>query len=180
MPDETLSPSSTPVEPVSTEVIDATPGTVAGYQALATGLAALFRKAEQVERKDPDASPTTPEEIEELLGDVLPAGVDLAVFVEDGQALTVCLTGPATTFVVLGVHEDALRQVFGRGDCDGAAATSSADDADIVVDIAVDLVGEDDDIHAEYSSRVVKGQNLADQIPELEEFLDVINRAIAG
>jgi hypothetical protein len=176
--EESLTPSSSPSpsEPVSTEIVDVSPEALAGYRALATGLASLFRKAQRIEKNHPDANPQTTDEINELIGDVYPDGVALVVFDEGG---VICLTGPGRTAVVLGEHGDGIRQAFRTGDCDGASVGEELADGDIVVDIAFGLVGEDDS-GVRYRSRVMKGQNLADQIPDFGAFLDVLNRAVAG
>ena len=173
----TPSGSSSPPEPVSIEVVEATPETLDGYRALATGLTAFFVRAEQVEKQHPGADPQSADEVDQLLGDVFPDGVDLVVFEPEEEALTMCLTGPADTFMVLAGHGDGIRQNLGPGDCADAAHVRTHD-GDVVVDIDFGLdVGDDDQPRAYYSSRVMKGQNLADQIPDLDAFLDVLNRA---
>ncbi len=182
-PEESPTPSGSgsPPEPVSTEVVEATPATLDGYRALATGLTAFFVRAEQVEKKHPGADPKSADEVDELLGDVYPDGVDLVVFSPAQDALTVCLTGPADTFMVLAGHGDGIRQTLGPGDCENAGQVRTLDDGDVVVDIDFGVdVGDDDQPRALYTSRVVKGQNLADQIPDLDAFLEVLNRAADG
>jgi hypothetical protein len=182
-PEESPTPSGSgsPPEPVSTEVVEATPETVDGYRALATGLTAFFVRAEQVEKQHPGEDPQSADEVDDLLGDVFPDGVDLVVFEPEEGALTMCLTGPADTFMVLAGHGDGIRQTLGPGDCANAEQVRTLDDGDVVVDIDFGLdVGDDDQPRAYYSSRVVKGQNLADQVPDLDAFLDVLNRAAAG
>lgn len=177
----TPSGSSSPPQPVSTEVVVATPETLDGYRALATGLTAFFVRAEEVEKQHPGEAPQSADEVEDLLGDVFPDGVDLIVFEPEQDALTMCLTGPADTFMVLAGHGDGIRQTLGPGDCANAVQIRTLDDGDVVVDIDFGLdVGDDDQARASYSSRVMKGQNLADQIPDLDAFLDVLNRAAAG
>jgi hypothetical protein len=180
-PEESPTPSGSPPEPVSTEVVEATPATLGGYRALATGLTAFFVRAEQVEKKHPGADPKSADEVDELLGDVYPDGVDLVVFSPAQDALTVCLTGPADTFMVLAGHGDGIRQTLGPGDCENAGQVRTLDDGDVVVDIDFGFDDADDgQPRAYYRPRVVKGQNLADQIPDLDAFLDVLNRAADG
>ncbi|MEO6512868.1 MAG: hypothetical protein ABIO16_17855, partial [Nocardioides sp.] len=112
------------------------------------------------------------DEVDALLGDIYPDGVDLVVFDENG---VICLTGPAATFVLLGEHGDTLRQIYGPGGCDNASSVSGLEDGDIVVDITFDIVGKDHP-RPHYKPRVMKGQNLVDQIPDLVGYLDVLNR----
>lgn len=178
---ESLTPTSspTPPEPVSTEVVRADPETLAGYQALATGLSAFFVKAQGMEKEHPGAHPHSVQDIDELLGDVYPEGVDLAVFEDDSDALTMCLTGPSSTSAVLGDHGEGVRAIFGTGGCDRATSIRDLEDGDLVVDITFDIVGQHEP-RAHYSGRVMKGQNLADQIPDLLRFVRVMNRAAAG
>ncbi len=179
MPEESLTPAAPPSEPVSTEVVDATPETVAGYRALANGLTAMFEKAGQIEKESPDVNPQGADEIKEVLGDVFPDGVDLVKFEEEGDAATICLTGPETTFVVLGQRGEGLRQIYGGGNCDDASSIRDVDDADVVVDLDFEVTSEGKP-RVRFVSRVVRGQNLVDEVPELLDYIDVLNRAAAG
>ncbi len=174
---ESLIPRASPT-PISTESIPATPGTLAGYQALMTGLTALFAKIETLERGDRDVDPKDADDLERLVGDVFPEGVELDVFSLGEVGLIMCLTGPAATFVVLGPEGDGIRQVLGRGDCTDPQSIDAEADGDVVVDVTVDLVG--DPPKAQYVATVMKGQNLAEQIPGIDDFIDGLNAAVAG
>ena len=65
--------SATPT-PISTESIAATPQTLAGYQALTTGLTALFAEVEKLEQEDPGADPQDADDLKRLVGDGVPRG----------------------------------------------------------------------------------------------------------
>jgi hypothetical protein len=172
---DTLTPTaSTTPTPISTESIPATPETLAGYQALTTGLTALFARADKLVGEDPAADPQDADDVKRLVGDVFPDGVDLVVFSGD-DALIMCLTGPATTFLLLVTHGDGIRQVLGPGDCSDIESIDAEADGDVVVDITVELVGDRPKVR--YVATVVKGQNLADGIPGLEDFIEGLNSA---
>jgi hypothetical protein len=163
--------------PISTESIAATPETLDGYRALATGIGAFFTTARQMEEKHPDADPQNADEVDELLGDVYPGGVDLVVFDVADAGLTVCLTGPAATFLLLTGHDEGIRQLFGGGDCQAPQSIDAEAGADVVVDVTFGLVG--DEPHTKYVGTVVKGQNLADQIEDLDTWIQVLNEDMA-
>ena len=172
----TATPSTGPPTALSTESIAATPETLDGYRALATGLGAFFTKAQQLDEQHPDADPQNAEEVDELLGDVYPDGVDLVVFGVEKASLTLCLTGPAATFVLMASHGDGIRQVFGGGDCGDPASVEAEVDGDVVVDVTFDISGN----RPEYVGTVVKGQNLAAQIADLDTWIQVLNEEMAG
>ena len=174
---ESRTPSATTAPtPISTESIAATPETLDGYRALATGLGAFFTKAEQLDEKHPDADPKNAEEVDELLGDVYPDGVDLVVFGVEKASVTMCLTGPAATFLLVASHGDGIRQVFGGGDCADPASVDAEADGDVVVDLTFDISGNP----PVYAAHVVKGQNLAAQIADLDTWVQVLNEGMAG
>lgn len=162
--------------PISTESVAAAPETLAGYRALATGIGAFFTTARQMEKKHPDADPQNADEVDELLGDVYPDGVDLVVFGVEKASVTVCLTGPSATFLLLASQDDSIRQVFGAGDCDDPASVDAEADGDVVVDVTFDITGN----RPQYVATVVKGQNLADQIDDLDTWIQVLNEEMAG
>jgi hypothetical protein len=172
----TATPSTGPPTALSTESIAATPETLDGYRALATGLGAFFTAARKMEKKHPDADPQNADDVDELLGDVYPDGVDLAVFGVEKASLTLCLTGPAATFQLLVSRDDGIRQVFGGGDCGDPAAVGAEADGDVVVDVTFDISGN----RPEYVGTVVKGQNLAAQIADLDTWIRVLNEEMAG
>ena len=172
----TPTPSGGPPPPLSTESIAATPETLDGYRALATGLGAFFTKAQQLDEKYPDAYPQNAEEVDELLGDVYPDGVDLEVFGVEKARVTLCLTGPAATFLLMTSHGEGIRQVFGGGDCGDPASVDAEADGDVVVDLTFDISG----IRPVYVPHVVKGQNLAAQIADLDTWVQVLNEWMAG
>jgi hypothetical protein len=172
---EDPTPSTGPPTPLSTDSIAATPETLDGYRALATGLGAFFTRAQQVEEQRPGADPQNADEVNELLGDVYPEGVDLVVFEEQNTGLVLCLTGTGATFLLLAGHGDGIRQVFGGGDCDDPASVEAEVDGDVVVDVTFDIAGDS----PEYAATVVKGQNLADQIDDLDKWIQVLNKEMA-
>ena len=163
---------------ISTESIPATPETLAGYQTLTTGLNALFAEAEKLEREDPEADLQDADDVKRLVGDVFPEGVDLVVFSLRDDALVMCLTGPATTFLLLGPDDDHLRQVLGPGDCRDTESIDADADGDVVVDITFEIVGDASTVR--YVATVAKGQNLADQIPGIDDFIESLNTRVAG
>ena len=171
----TATPSTGPPTPLSTESIAATPETLDGYRALATGLGAFFTAAQRMERRYPDADPQNADEVDDLLGDVYPAGVDLVVFGVAKASFTVCLTGPAATFQVLAAHDDGIRQIFGGGDCGDPASVDAEADGDVVVDVTFDLSGD----RPQYVATVVKGQNLAARIADLDSWIRILNKEMA-
>ncbi len=175
--DPTPTASAAPT-PISTESIPATPETLAGYQALTTGLTALFAEAEKIEQEDPGADPQDADDVKRLVGEVFPDGVDLVVFSDRDDAFTMCLTGPATTFLLLGPDGDGIRQVLGPGDCSDTESIDAEADGDVVVDITFEIVGERSTVR--YVATVAKGQNLADQIPGIDDFIDGLNARVAG
>jgi hypothetical protein len=168
-------PSTGPPTPLSTESIPATPETLDGYRALATGIGAFFTKAQQLEKEHPGADPRTADEVNELLGDVYPSGVDLVVFGVRQASLLVCLTGPASTFMLLSSNDESIRQVFAGGDCDDPTSVDGAADGDVVVDITFGFEVN----KPRYVATVVKGQNLADQIEDLDTWIEVLNKDVA-
>lgn len=171
---ESLTPSAatSAPEPVDTSSIAASDDTVAGYRALSDGLNAFFFSAAKAEKKNPDADPQNVAEVMELVGDVLPDGVVLEQFASDGADL-MCLSGPSTTYLRLGDGGDAIRESLGRGSCD-EKSTDPMTDADVVVDIGFGL---GDDGKATYDKRVLKGQNLVDQVPHFGDFLQIVDDA---
>jgi hypothetical protein len=175
--DLTPTPSPTPT-PISTESIAATPETIAGYQALTSGLTAMFAKEKQLEREEPGVDLQDADDVERFLGDTFPEGVEMAVFSLREDSLTMCLTGPATTFLLVGPHGDAIRQVLGHGECSDAEGIDAEADGDVVVDITFELVGDRPKVR--YVATCLKGQNLADQIPGLDDFIEGLNSAAAG
>ena len=126
---------------------------------LATGLGAFFTAAQKMERQHPDADPRSADDVNALLGDVYPNGVDLVVFDVGKASLTLCLTGPASTFMLLVSDEIALTQSFGGGDCSDPALVDPAVDGGVVVDITLGMKGT----KSVYVPTVLKGQNLAVQ-----------------
>ncbi len=169
--------SATPT-PISTESIPATPQTLAGYQALTIGLTALFAKVEKLEQEHPGVVPQDVDDLKRLVGEVFPEGVDLVVFSLRDDALVMCLTGPAATFLLLGPDDDHIRQVLGPGDCSDTESIDAEADGDVVVDITFEIVGKRSRLR--YVATVVKGQNLADQIPGLDGFIEGLNTRVAG
>ena len=76
-----------------------------------------LRQDRDARARNRDVDPKDADDLERLVGDVFPEGVELDVFSLGEVGLIMCLTGPAATFVVLGPEGDGIRQVLGRGDC---------------------------------------------------------------
>ena len=102
-------------------------------------------------------------------------GVDLVVFDVGKASLPLCLTGPASTFMLLVSDEIALTQSFGGGDCSDPASVDAAVDGDVVVDITLGMKGT----KSVYVPTVLKGQNLAVQISDLDSWIRILNKEMA-
>jgi hypothetical protein len=79
---------------------------------------------------------------------------------------------------LLGPHGDGIRQVLGHGDCSDTEGIDAEADGDVVVDITFELVGDRPKVR--YVATIVKGKNLADQIPGLDDFIEALNSRAAG
>jgi hypothetical protein len=171
--DATTEPSpvdaTTEPSPVDVEVA---PETLAGYRVLSDAMNGFYAKAFRVARRHPHASPKNADEIKALVNYKFPEGVDLVEYVDPevdsgASAGRMCFLGPADTHLVLGNVEDKLQQMLGTGGC-------RYDDGDVIVELSFDFA-DDDQLSVVWSANVVKGANLAAQIPGLTDFLDVLN-----
>ena len=170
-------PSATSVEPSPIDDttapavdVEVTPATLAGYRVLSDVMNGFYTKAVRVAKRHPHASPETAEELKALVNYKFPEGVDLVEYgdpeEESGATGRMCLLGP-DSHLVLGTVEDDLRLMLGTGAC-------RYDDGDVIVDLSFDFDAPSEQ-SVVWSATVVKGANVAAQIPGLTDFLDVLN-----
>ena len=158
----TPTPSASPTEAPGTS------STVQAYNLLAQDTNRFVAAAEAVEETNPDAQPQTVEELLALVDYTFADGVALSVY-EDKHNGHVCFTGPEKTFLSLSESEGGdLRRILGTGEC-------AYDDGDVVLEITF-KPGE----RLRVEERLVKGEDIAEQIPALDGFVDVLNEAFAG
>ena len=138
------------------------------YNLLAQDTNRFFAAAEAVEETNPDAHPKTVEDLLALVDYTFADGVALSVY-EDNDNEHVCFTGPEETFLSLSESEGGdLRRIFGTGEC-------AYDDGDVVLEI---IFKPGANLRVE--ERVLEGKDIAEQIPALDGFVDVLNEAFAG
>ncbi len=153
------SPSAAPASPPSPR-----PSRVRAYNLLAGELARFVDAAQVVEKAHPDAHPETAEEALALVDYTFADGVTLSVFDSDGR---VCLTGPEETYLSLSESTGGdLRQNLGTGPC-------VYDDGDVVLSIDFKVA------ELRVKGRVLKGQEIAEQVPALEAVVDVLDETLA-
>jgi hypothetical protein len=171
--EESLTPSpsdATTTPPVDVEVA---PVTLVGYRALSDAMNGFYAKAFRVADQHPHADPTNAQEIKALVNYKFPEGVDLVEYSDPeedpGATGRMCFLGPEDTHLVLGSVDDDLRQMLGTGGC-------RYDDGDVIVDLSFDFADDDSsDLSFVWSATVVKGANIAAQIPGLNDFLGLLN-----
>ena len=165
--EESLSPSPADASTTPPVDVEVAPKTLAAYRTLSDGMNGFFVKAQRLEEQHPGAEPKDAEAVKALVNYKFPQGVDLVEF--SNAETGMCFVGPEDTHMMFADVDDHLRQTLGPGGCQD-------DDADIVVDINIDLANDDpDDWTVVWSANIVQGANVAAQIPGLHDFLDVLN-----
>ena len=145
-----------------------TSSTLQAYDLLAGEVTRFVAAADAAEQSSPDVDPQTPEELLALIDYTFADGVTLSVY-EDKHNGHVCFTGPEETFLSLSESESGdLRQILGTGEC-------AYDDGDVVLELVLKPGAR---VHVE--PRVIKGKDIAEQIPALDGFVDQLNEALAG
>ena len=133
--------------------------TVAAYRYLVHDVTGFVAAAIAAEQQTPDVQPDDPAEVLELVDYDLADGVELAAWDDDG----ICFTGPGDTWWSFGeAGQTFLRLRLGTGECAGPAP-------DVVVDI-----GPGKDV-SHLRTRVRAGADIAAQLPELDDFVELMN-----
>ena len=160
--------SSTSASPTQAAASPGTSSTVQAYNLLAQDTNRFFAAAEAVEETNPDAHPKTVEDLLALVDYTFADGVALSVY-EDNDNEHVCFTGPEETFLSLSESEGGdLRRILGTGEC-------AYDDGDVVLEITFKPGA-----NLRVEERVLEGKDMAEQVPALDGFVDVLNEAFAG
>jgi hypothetical protein len=136
---------------------------VQAYDVLVRQTDRFFAAAQIAEEANPDADPQSAEELLALVDYSFAEGVALSAYDEEH----VCFTGPGPTYLSLVERKDDLRRSLGTGEC-------AYDDGDVVLEVVFD---EGAGFHLK--QRVVKGADIAEQIPALDDFVDTVNDALA-
>jgi hypothetical protein len=141
--------------------------TVEAYAVLVRHVNGFFRAAEAAEEQHPEAVPESLEDVLALAGYVFRDGVSLREY--DLTDDHVCFTGPQDTYLALTEVDHDLRRLLGTGGCDYT-------DGEIVLEygLAKNAPG------FRLRERVIKGRDLAQQVPGLDEFADIINAGTGG
>jgi hypothetical protein len=136
---------------------------VAAYRYLVHDVTGFVTAAIDAEQQTPDVSPDDPAEVIELVGYDLADGVELVAWESSG----ICFTGPGDTWWAFGeARQVFLRLSLGTGECAGPTP-------DVVVDIGP---GED---FSHLRTHVRAGADIAAQLPELDDFVDLMNDELA-
>ena len=136
--------------------------TVEAYAVLVRNVNGFLEAAEAAGEQHPEAVPQTAEDLRALTDYVFRDGVSLQEY--DDPESHICFTGPQDTYLAVTEVDHDLRRILGTGDCDYS-------DGEIV--LVYRLTQDVDGLT--WSERVDKGQDLAEQVPGLDEFADIIN-----
>ena len=165
----TATANSSPTAPASASPSVATrspaaSSTVQAYNLLAQDTNRFFAAVEAAEESNPDADPQSAEELLALVDYTFADGVTLSAYDEEH----LCFTGPEETYLSLSEHKDDMRRIFGTGEC-------AYDDGDVVLEITFKPGAS-----LRVEERVLEGKDIAEQIPALDGFADVLNEAFAS